>query len=158
MKNSNLFPVSDIIEEALDSDADVENEVIMAWKKALELPLNELILYDDYVNNRTMYATHQGVKGLEFPRVLLIIDDNGARGTLFNYERLFDVKPMSDRDEKNIEEGKETSIDRTLRLFYVTCTRAKHSLAILMYTSDCIKAQQTAMEKGWFADREISLL
>lgn len=158
LKDSNLFPISEIIDEALEADEDVEDGVVKAWKNAMELPLEEFILYDDYVNDRTMYATHQGVKGLEFPRVMLIIDDNGARGTLFNYERLFEVKPMSDRDVKNMAEGKETSIDRTLRLLYVTCTRAKHSLAILMYTSDCAKAKQTAIDKGWFVDEEITLL
>lgn len=158
VKDSNLFPITEIIAEALEADEGVDDEVILAWRKAMELPLEEFMLYDDYVNDRTVYATHQGVKGLEFSHVMVIIDDDGARGTLFNYERLFEVKPLSDRDEKNMAEGKETSIDRTLRLFYVTCTRAKHSLAIIMYTSDPEKAKQTAIDKGWFTDEEITIL
>lgn len=55
-------------------------------------------------------------------------------------------------------EGRETSIDRTLRLLYVTCTRAKHSLALLMYTVNPEKEKATALAKGWFNDDEISIM
>lgn len=54
--------------------------------------------------------------------------------------------------------GKENSIDRTSRLFYVTCTRAKESLAILMYTSNTERAKQTAIQYGWFGKNEIDVL
>ena len=95
----------------------------------------------------------------EFSHVaLVLIDDHDAKGNLFNYERLFEVEPLSKTDEKNIEEGRETSIDRTLRLLYVTCTRAKHSLALLMYTSNPKKAKATALAKGWFNDDEMSIM
>ena len=62
---------------------------------------------------------------------------------MFSYEKLFNVTPLSQTDIKNKEMGKENSIDRTSRLFYVTCTRAKESLAILMYTSNTERAKQT---------------
>lgn len=158
IKDKNLFVLPDIIKDALELDSDVEDELLMAWKKAMSLPLSELKRYDDYVHDRTIYATHQGVKGLEFPHVLIIIDDKNSHGTLFNYERLFKVQPLSDRDKKNIEEGRETTIDRTLRLLYVTCTRAKESLAIVMYTSDPEKAKRTSIENKWFNEDEITII
>lgn len=114
--------------------------------------------YDDYVHDRTPYATHQGVKGLEFPRVLVLIDDEAAKGNSFSYNKLFKVAPLSNTDIQNKEKGKENSLDRTGRLFYVTCTRAKESLAILMYTSNPGKAKQTAIQNGWFEDNEIDIL
>ena len=158
VKDNNLFIVPDLIDDALDIAESEDDETVLAWEKALDLSLSEYKAYDDYVNDRTMYATHQGVKGLEFPRVLVLIDDHDAKGNLFNYERLFEVEPLSKTDEKNIEEGRETSIDRTLRLLYVTCTRAKHSLALLMYTSNPKKAKATALAKGWFNDDEMSIM
>lgn len=158
VKDNNLFRIPDLIDDALEERETEEDETVLAWGKALKLTLSEYKAYDDYVNDRTMYATHQGVKGLEFPRVLVLIDDKDAKGKLFNYERLFEVEPLSKTDEKNIEEGRETSIDRTLRLLYVTCTRAKHSLALLMYTSNPEKAKATALAKGWFNDDEISIM
>lgn len=101
---------------------------------------------------------HQGVKGLEFPRVLVLIDEEAAKGNMFSYEKLFNVTPLSQTDIKNKEMGKENSIDRTSRLFYVTCTRAKESLAILMYTSNTERAKQTAIHNGWFGKNEIDVL
>lgn len=155
-----LFNIPELIDEAMkltDVDAE-EDSSIIAWKQALDLPLSEYKAYDDYVNDRTMYGTHQGVKGLEFSRVLVLIDDHDAKGNLFNYERLFEVEPLSKTDEKNLLEGRETSIDRTLRLLYVTCTRAKHSLALLMYTNNPEKAKSTAINKGWFIEDEITIM
>ena len=55
-------------------------------------------------------------------------------------------------------EGKENSIDRTARLFYVTCTRAEESLAILMYTGNPEKAKETAINNNWFKENEIDIL
>lgn len=65
---------------------------------------------------------------------------------------------MSDRDKQNLSEGKETSIERTKRLFYVTCTRAKNSLAVVMYTSNLEKVKANAIIKGWFTEQEITIL
>lgn len=158
VKDNNLFRIPDLIDDALEERETEDDETVLAWESALNLTLFEYKAYDDYVNDRTMYATHQGVKGLEFSRVLVLIDDKDAKGKLFNYERLFEVEPLSKTDEKNIEEGRETSIDRTLRLLYVTCTRAKHSLALLMYTANPEKAKATALAKGWFNNDEISIM
>ena len=65
------------------------------------------------------------VKGLEFPRVMVIIDDSEAKGFMFSYEKLFGVKNKTQTDKKNEIEGKDTSIFRTKRLFYVACSRAE---------------------------------
>ena len=53
---------------------------------------------------------------------------------------------------------KESSITRTTRLFYVACTRAQKSLAIIAYTYDCEAVKATAMKNNWFEDDEIRLL
>ena len=95
---------------------------------------------------------------MEFPRVLVLIDDEETKGKIFSYDKLFKVAPLSNTDIKNKEAGKENTIDRTGRLFYVTCTRSKNSLAILMYTSNPKKAKQTAIQYGWFEENEIDML
>lgn len=156
-----LFAIPGHLKLALNSkeeEVDKDDKESLAWVRALQLPLRQFKAYDDYVHERTPYATHQGVKGLEFPRVLVLIDEEAAKGNMFSYEKLFNVTPLSQTDIKNKEMGKENSIDRTSRLFYVTCTRAKESLAILMYTSNTERAKQTAIQYGWFDEREIDLL
>ena len=161
IKSNNLFKLPVILIEAFNREDDICEEdslEVQAWTKAMKLPLSQLMAYDDYVNERTSYATHQGVKGLEFPRVMVLIDDNEAKGFLFSYDKLFEVSPLSATDIRNHGEGKENSIDRTARLFYVTCTRAKESLAILMYTSNPEKAKETAIKNNWFKENEIDIL
>lgn len=161
VQKNTLFAIPDHLVLALNSKEDEiakEDAESLVWVRALQLPLRQFKAYDDYVHDRTPYATHQGVKGLEFPRVLVLIDDGAARGNTFSYDKLFNVAPLSNTDIQNKEKGKENSIDRTGRLFYVTCTRAKESLAILMYTSNPDKAKQTAIQNGWFADNEIDIL
>lgn len=156
-----LFAIPGHLKLALNSkeeEVDKDDKESLAWVRALQLPLRQFKAYDDYVHERTPYATHQGVKGLEFPRVLVLIDEEAAKGNMFSYEKLFNVAPLSQTDIKNKEMGKENSIDRTSRLFYVTCTRAKESLAILMYTSNTERAKQTAIQYGWFEEREIDIL
>ena len=155
------FAIPDHLTLALNSkeeEVDKDDKESLAWVRALQLPLRQFKAYDDYVHERTPYATHQGVKGLEFPRVLVLIDEEAAKGNMFSYEKLFNVIPLSQTDIKNKEMGKENSIDRTSRLFYVTCTRAKESLAILMYTSNTERAKQTAIHNGWFGKNEIDVL
>ena len=62
-----------------------------------------------------------------------------ARGFMFSYEKLLGAKALTNTDEKNRLEGKDTSVDRTRRLFYVTCSRAQRSLAVIVYTKEADK-------------------
>ena len=110
------------------------------------------------MTGQAAFDTHQGVKGLEFDRVMVIMDDADARGRWFSYEKLFGVLPETPVDVRNKREGKDTSIDRARRLFYVTCTRAKHSLAVLAYSEEPAKVKNTALSKGWFKEDEISIV
>lgn len=160
--SSQLLPVPEVLRQAsILSTTDVNDEWeedLQAWVMVMDLPINMVRGYDDYVNQRTRFDTHQGVKGLEFDRVMVIIDDSEAKGFMFSYDKLFGVKELTEIEKKHIEAGEESSVDRTQRLFYVTCTRAKESLAIVMYTSDSEKVKNQAISKGWFSEQEIVLL
>lgn len=160
--NSQLLTVPEVIRQASSLvAADIAEEMeedLQAWVMVMDLPINMVRGYDDYVNQRTCFDTHQGVKGLEFDRVMVIVDDSDAKGFMFSYDKLFGVKELTKTDKMHIEAGEESSVDRTQRLFYVTCTRAKESLAIVMYTSDSEKVKNQAINKGWFSEQEILLL
>ena len=150
-----VFRASKLSVDEIDEETDEE---LSAWTKVMDLPIGMIKRYDDYVNQRTRFDTHQGVKGLEFDRVMVIIDDSEAKGFLFSYDKLFGVKDLTDTDKRNLAEGKETSIERTQRLFYVTCTRAKNSLAVVMYTDNPEGVKAEAIRKGWFHDDEIEIM
>lgn len=150
--------------EPLDHEAE-QGDDDMSGTKALEAirtflaaPFAQIVPYAEYVNGDSALATHQGVKGLEFPRVLVIMDDAQARGFMFSFEKLFGAEAASPTDLRNEKEGKETGIDRTRRLFYVTCSRAQEGLALIAYTADPNAVRNTLSKHGWFAEDEIEML
>lgn len=131
------------------------NPVIDAWREALSVPFSQLCAYVEYISDKSPFGTHQGIKGLQFPRVMVILDDNEARGFMFSYDKLFGVKALTTTDEKNQLEGKDTSVDRTRRLFYVTCSRAQQSLAVIVYSKEPDNVAKHISDLGWFEDNEI---
>jgi DNA helicase-2/ATP-dependent DNA helicase PcrA len=153
----NLFELPKRIEEILSDSAEVSEDVI-ALREGLRVPFSELINYWNYVNDNTQFSTHQGIKGLEFDRVAVIMDDESARGFLFSYEKLFGAKKLTDTDLEHEKNGEDNSISRTKRLFYVTCTRAKEGLVLIAYTSNVDAVKRTAISNSWFSEDEIILI
>lgn len=158
IRDTRLFKVGNRVDELLTEFSQGEDKKVTALRNALSVPFCELKKYSSYVTDNTRFATHQGVKGLEFPRVMVIMDDAQARGFLFSYEKLFGAKAQSETDVKNKSNGKDTSITRTARLFYVACTRAKKSLAVVAYTENMESVKNTALSNGWFSEDEIYIL
>ena len=138
-----------------EAQAEASPESLAAWRAFLETPYNQTVPFAEYVSDRGPFGTHQGVKGLEFDRVLVILDDSDARGFLFSYDKLFEAKPLSDTDRKHLAEGTEGGITRTRRLLYVTCTRAKKSLALVAYTEAPDALIASALRNQWFNEQEI---
>ena len=153
-----LFKLNERVDYILSDPTEEESVDITALRKALSVSFATLEKYFAYISNNTRFATHQGVKGLEFPRVMVIMDDAEAKGFLFSYEKLFGAKPKTETDIKNEREGKDNSTARTSRLFYVACTRAQKSLAIIAYTQDSNAVKATAMKNNWFLNEEIIIL
>lgn len=148
-------------DEADEEDADRGSPIIKgleAWRAFLSQPYRQIIPFAEYVADQGPYGTHQGVKGLEFERVLVIMDDADANGFLFSYEKLFGTKPLSDNDLKRAAAGEETGADRTRRLLYVTATRAEKSLALVGYTDDPAALTTAVVKNGWFSADEVEVL
>ncbi len=97
----------------------------------------------EYLAGRARFDTHQGVKGLEFDRVMVIMDDSEARGFSFKYEDLFGGKI----------EGR--TLEATRRLFYVIASRAMKSLALVAYSSTPERVKRFVIDQGWFSEEEI---
>lgn len=141
-----------------EEDSEEQSIELAAWREFLETPFDQIRSYIDYVYGMSPFVTHQGVKGLEFPRVMVIVSDDEARGFLFSYEKLFGAKEKSATDLKHEAEGEETTIDRTRRLFYVTCSRAEASLAIVAYSENPDLVRERVLKEGWFDQSEVEIL
>lgn len=133
-----------------------ETAITGAWTQALKAPFSQVARYLAYVEDRSPYGTHQGVKGLEFPRVMVIADDAHTRFKgLASYETLFDVKRLSPASQKKAEQGEETTIERTRRLLYVTCTRAEESLGLVLYSEAPDAVRRFLITNKWMAEDEV---
>ncbi|MBF0555907.1 MAG: ATP-dependent helicase [Nitrospirae bacterium] len=140
-------------------DDNNSDSALEAWDNFLLTPFEQIKPYAVYISGQSQFGTHHGVKGLEFPRVMIIIDDNEARGkSLFSYDKILGSKDKTATDMQNEKEGKDTSIKRTLRLFYVTCSRTEKSLAIIVYSDSPEKIRNRVLSKGWFKESEVEIL
>ena len=167
--DSGLFAIPDVfipiisradsVKDEDESDASTEtsddNPSIDAWDEAFSAPFSQLESYVQYISDKSPFGTHQGIKGLQFPRVMVVLDDSEARGFMFSYDKLLGAQETTSTDRRNEKEGKETSIDRTRRLFYVTCSRTQSSLAIVVYTNESDKIKGHLQNLKWFDDGEI---
>lgn len=158
IKNTGLFVLDSRVDDILKAPLEDEPKKVSALREALKVPFSTLERYSEYVTDKTRFATHQGVKGLEFPRVMVIMDDAGAKGHFFSYEKLFGAKSLTKTDVENQNAHKDNSVSRTARLFYVTCTRARESLAIVAYSSNADSVKKNALLKGWFTQDEIIIV
>lgn len=164
---TNLFAIPDSLKAALaakqaapaetpdDEEADPVSDQIAALVAFLDCAFSEIAPYAAYVAHEAPFDTHQGVKGLEFERVMVLMDDGEARGFLFGYDKLLGAKAPTAADIKNTQEGKETSVDRTRRLFYVTCSRARSSLALVAYSPDPAAVRAHVIANEWFTADEV---
>lgn len=143
--------------KAEEEKADPPSEDMSALLEFLECPFSTIEPYAAYVAHEASYDTHQGVKGLEFDRIMVLMDDSEARGFMFGYDKLLGAKAPTQSDLKNQQEGKDNSIERTRRLFYVTCSRARTSLALVAYTENPTAVRAHVLSNGWFDADEVML-
>ncbi|AXK72837.1 ATP-dependent helicase [Lysobacter sp. TY2-98] len=126
-----------------DDPEDRQSEQAEAIQKFLDAPFSQVAPFSEYLGGQAHFDTHQGVKGLEFDRVMVVMDDAEARGFLFKYEDLFGGKTAG------------ATVESTRRLFYVTCSRARRSLALVAYTSDVARVRDYVIGQDWFTNEEV---
>lgn len=140
-----------------EADADDTGEEASA-RAFLAAPAAELVALRRYIENQSPFDTHQGIKGAEFDRVLVVLDDDESNYNLFSYGRYFGLEPPSDTDLKNAKAGKETTTDRTRRLFYVCCSRARLDLAVALFVAAPDAAKVVLMKSDLFPQAEVRTL
>lgn len=121
----------------------------------LRCGVNELWAYRRYFTEESPFATHHGVKGAQFERVLVVIDDEEARFSQYSYGKYFKYIPLSENDDANIAAGEESVLDRTRRLFYVCCSRAMQDLAVVIFVPDVDVARAAIVEQNLFPEAVI---
>jgi DNA helicase II / ATP-dependent DNA helicase PcrA len=155
--NLSPTPAGDRVTDNEDDGEELSRE-IAAMDAFLACRATQFWGYRTYVNNESPFSTQQGIKGAEFERVLVVLDDDEGTHVQFSYDKYLGIKPLSDRDQANIRDGKETSVDRTRRLFYVCCTRALQDLGVVLFSADAGLAERRIRALGTFPSNSIHTL
>lgn len=110
----------------------------------------------DYLEGKTPFSTQHKTKGAEFDNVLVVLDNGNWNDYNFNY--LFNEENIRQRfiDGKSKTKSKLESLprvlNRTQKIFYVCCTRAKENLAVFFHNPD---EEVVAKAKEWFGDDNV---
>jgi DNA helicase II / ATP-dependent DNA helicase PcrA len=133
-----------------EDDGEELTKEVAAMDAFLGCPASQFWGYFQYVHDESPFSTQQGIKGAEFERVLVVLDDDEGTHMQFSYDKYLGLKPPSDRDAENLRDGKETAVERTRRLFYVCCTRAMKDLVVVLFTNDVAGGQRQIATLGLF--------
>ena len=114
------------------------NEKEYLYNRVKKVKFSEFQNLFEYLEGRTPFTTQHKTKGDEFDNVLVILDN--GKWYDYNFEYLF------------LNDGRETVLERTKKLFYVCCTRTKENLVIFYY-----QPSSTVIEKAkeWFGEDNI---
>ena len=124
----------------------------------LAVPAGQLWGYRTYVEDQSPFSTQQGIKGAEFQRVLVILDDEESEYRLFSYSKYWGIESPSATDLQHIANHEDSVIGRTRRLFYVCCSRAIKDLAGVFFAPNVASALTAIAAKGIFRPEDIQVL
>lgn len=85
------------------------------YDQVCKIPFQEFQSLFDYVDGQTPFSTQHKTKGREYDNVLVVLDN--GKWNKYNFEAFFTGK------------GKDSVIERTSKIIYVCCTRARRELA-----------------------------
>lgn len=103
------------------------------YDRIIAVKYSEFLNLYNYLEGRTPFSTQHKVKGNQFDKVLVVLDNGGWN--LFNFKYLFEGN------------GTATVLNRTRKLFYVCCTRAKEEL-VVVYNKPSDEVLEQA--RNWF--------
>lgn len=119
-----------------------------AMLKFLKCSAKELLPYERYVSEGSPYATQHGVKGAQFERVIVVMDEEESEYRTYNYERVFASAEARAADRAGAQGGDENTWSRTIRLLYVCCTRAKRGLVLTFFVADPAATIENVVASG----------
>lgn len=135
-----------------DFDKDIHSQEKGDWlaDAFFAMSTEELSPYFDFISENTPFSTQHGVKGEEYPNVVVVFDDVEARWSQYNFNKLL--------TPKTIGEPTEGQLDRGRKLAYVCFSRAELNLRILLFTPSPAEARAELLSKGLFDDGQVRVV
>ncbi|SDQ81389.1 UvrD-helicase domain-containing protein [Virgibacillus salinus] len=154
MSNSNIGEVIEFADESGICKKDdkfssfIERQTYV-YDRVKQVKFREFQNLFNYLEGYTPFTTQHKIKGAEFNNVLVVLDN--GRWSNYNFEYL-----LNDNIFESLSSTKKASyptiLNRTRKLFYVCCTRAKENLIVYYHNPS-----QPLIEKAksWFGDSNV---
>jgi len=115
-----------------------KTEKTYIYDQVIKLSFKKFQKLYNYLEGYTPFSTQHSIKGAEFDNVLVILDN--GKWNKYNFEGLF------------LENGKKSILERTQKIFYVCCTRAKENLAVYFHQPS---EEVITKTKDWFGEDNV---
>ena len=127
----NIYPKDDSLKSFIPENTE-------RYEIVRKIPATEANVLYRYEQEDTPYSTQHNIKGTEFNNVFVVLDNGGWHQ--YNFKDLFGERP-----------GYGT-VERTKKMFYVCCSRAKENL-VVFFPSPSNTVLSTA--KDWFGESNL---
>ena len=157
-RENSLVQLSDRLVEHLtrdprteEYDAEVYAEEKGDWlcDHLFEMGTSELQAYCDFIQENTAYSTQHGVKGEQYPNVLVVYDDVEAAWNHYSFTKMLTPNTSG--------EPTEGQLDRSQKLAYVCFSRAEANLRILLFTPDPQGAKQELIDRKLLSEEQVKI-
>ncbi len=110
----------------------------------------EVAPYASFIARNTAYSTQHGVKGEEYPKVMVVYDDVEAAWNLYNFSKTLTPGTAGEPTEGQRGRGR--------RLAYVSFSRALEDLRVLFFTANPAAARQELIDKKLVKPDQIEIV
>jgi DNA helicase-2/ATP-dependent DNA helicase PcrA len=146
LKNVGSKTIEEVITNANEKGICLIDDKLYKFRKEKEYLYNRVknVQYNEiqklyaYLEGQTPFSTQHKTKGTEFNNVLVILDN--GKWNKYNFENIF------------LKNGTPTVLERTEKIFYVCCTRAKENLVVFYHNPSSAVVNKA---KEWFGEDNI---
>jgi DNA helicase-2/ATP-dependent DNA helicase PcrA len=136
--------------EAFDEDLHGVDKGDWLADSLFQMTTGAVARYAEYIANNTAYSTQHGVKGEEYEKVMVVYDDVEAAWSQYSFSKT--LTPLT------AGEPTERQRFRTQKLAYVSFSRAREDLRVLMFTTDPLRARSELINRKLLKPDQISVV
>jgi len=133
-------------------DADVHSLDKGDWlaDAFFQMSVDEIVPYATFISRNTAFSTQHGVKGEEYPKVLVVYDDVEANWNNYNFTKILTPVTAGEPTDGQRERGR--------KLAYVSFSRALEDLRVLLFTPNPAAARAELLERKLLEPDQISVV
>ena len=110
----------------------------------------ELPPYAAFIANNTAFSTQHGVKGEEYPKVMVVYDDVEANWSKYSFGKMLTPETAGDPTDGQLSRGR--------KLAYVSFSRALEDLRVLFFSKDPDAARRELIDKKLLEPSQIEVV